>query len=282
MAIVRAREQGSKPNLKPKIKERSVLLFLPENKSTPSDSFQDYSILLYGKKKIGKTSLVGEFPDTLFLMCEPGGKALSIFQVAVRNWSEFKQYIDLAIEDPRFKTICVDTADYSYDMCMDYVCDKLVIEHPSDEAYGKGWKAVKKEYVKVITKLLHSGKGVVFISHSKDEEFKSRRTESYHKVVSSMSGQAKDVLEGLIDIWVNYDYDGKKRVLVIRGSDEVDAGHRLKGHFKYADGTPIEQIWMGRNSKEAYQNLLSAFNNNMEPAKEEQPVKKAKGLKLGK
>ena len=252
---------------------------LPEDKSTPSNSLQNYSILIYGKKKIGKSSLAAQFPKTLFLMCEPGGKALELFQVPVKNWRDFEGYVDLFIADPRFDTAVVDTADYSYEYCMEYVCQKLVIDHPSDEEYGKGWNAVKKEYTRVVNKLLHSGKGVIFISHSKDEEIKTRRNDSYHKVTSSMSKQAKDVLEGLIDIWVSYDYDGKRRFLMVQGNDEVDAGHRLKGHFQYADGQKIERIDMGKSEEEGYRNLVAAFNNHPEKPTTEEVSKKKLVLK---
>jgi len=245
-----------------KKRDRDTVLELPAMKSIPSDCLQDYSMLIYGRKKIGKTTLAAQFKDALFLMCEPGGRALSIRQVSVRNWQEFKGYVDLAVKDKSAQTIVVDTADFCYEYCMEYVCEKLAMEHPSDEGYGKGWKAVRNEFTKEIGKLLHSGKGIIFISHSKDEEFKSRKTETRSKVVSSMPGQAKDVLEGLIDIWACYEYDGKRRILIIGGNDEVDAGHRIERRFKYPNGEPIETIPMGRNAKEGYENFIEAFSNH--------------------
>lgn len=261
---------------KKKLKKSTDELSLPIERSRILENLQDYSTLIYGQKKIGKTSLCAQFPETLFLMFEPGGKSLSIYQKPVRNWKSFKGYIDLILKDTRFKTIIVDTADRSYELCTDYVCDKMVIEHPSDEAYGKGWQAVKKEYTSQVSRLLHSGKGVIFTSHTKNATFKTRKSEETHKITSSMSTQAKDVLEGLIDIWINYDYDGKRRCLTIQGTEEVDAGHRLRNHFKYADGSAIEKIFMGKSPEEAYQNLVTAFNNNM---KGEKSVKNKSGKK---
>jgi hypothetical protein len=261
---VRMLRGGHKKGLKTRQKGPEKLqLSLPEGKSEPSDNLQDYSILLFGRKKIGKTTLAAQFKDALFLMCEPGGKALRIRQVAVKSWLELKGYVDLAINDKKTRTVVIDTADFAYEYCMEYVCEKLVIDHPSDEGYGKGWNAVRKEFTSVIKNILHSGKGVIFISHSKDEEFKTRHAESFHKTVSSMPGQAKDVLEGLVDIWVNYDYDGKKRVLILGGSEEVDAGHRVDGMFKDQNGEPIERIPMGRNPAEGYRNLVAAFSNSL-------------------
>lgn len=250
---------------------------LPEEKSSPSEKLQDYSILLYGKKKIGKTSLTAQFDKTISLMCEPGGKAQAMYQAPCRNWAELRAKTKLAIKDNRFETIAVDTADFSYEFCMEYICKKLVIDHPSDEGYGKGWKAVRAEYTLWVNELLHSGKGVIFISHSKDEEFKTRRNDSYNKVGASMAGQAKDILEGLVDIWACYDYDGQDRFLIIGGSDEVDAGHRVEGKFKYENGEAIEKIPMGKSAIQAYENFVAAFENRLH--KENKKIKLAIGAK---
>lgn len=260
MAVRIIKRGGKSPK---KERKEELKLELPKGKSEPASDLRDYSMLLYGRKKIGKTTLASQFDGALFLMCEPGGKALSIRQVAVKNWQEFKGYVDLAAEDKATRTVVVDTADFCYDYCLDYVCEKEVMDHPSDEEYGKGWKAVRTEFTEVITKLLHSGKGVIFISHSKDKTFKTRKSEEFSKVESSMSGQAKDVLEGLVDIWANYDYDGKRRILIIGGSDEVDAGHRIEGRFLYPNGEPITSIPMGRSPKEGYRNFIQAFENHM-------------------
>jgi len=244
-------------------------LSLPKHKSERSDEVQDYSILMYGKKKIGKTSFTAQFEGMLGMMCEPGGKAQEMYQVPCRNWKELREYTRLFIKDDRFKTASIDTADYAYEFCMEYICKKMVIDHPSDEGYGKGWKAVRAEFQAWVTELLHSGKGIIFISHSKDEEFKTRKGDTFNKVGASMAGQAKDILEGLVDIWANYEYDGKRRYLIIGGSDEVDAGNRVEGHFLDTDGTPLDRIPMGNNPREAYRNFVAAFNNKLQIAREE-------------
>jgi hypothetical protein len=263
--MVKILKPGSNKKALPKRnKEPEIELTLPNERSEPSESLQDFSLLIYGRKKIGKTSLTSQFEKTLGLMCEPGAKAQSMYQVPCRSWKELRGYTKLFIQDKRFQTASVDTADIAYELCMEHVCQELVIDHPSDEAYGKGWKAVRAEFNAWVTELLHSGKGVIFISHSKDEEFKTRRSETYHKTGASMAGQAKDILEGLVDIWGCYEYDGKERVLIIGGNDEVDAGHRVEGRFRYTDGTPVERIPMGKSAKEAYRNFTDAFNNRLQ------------------
>lgn len=218
-------------------------------------------------KKIGKTSLAAMFPETFFMFCEPGGKALSTYGRPVRNWAEFKGYVDLLTKDEKFKTVVIDTSDFAYEYCMDYVCTKLVIDHPADEGWGKGWRAVKKEFSREISRLLHSGKGVIFISHAREEEIQKRGGEKYHRTSNTMPGQAKETLEALVDIWAYYTYEGENRVLVIGGDDFTDAGHRIKGRFEYADGSKIRKIPMGNSEEEAYRNLVAAFDNSLQKPK---------------
>lgn len=265
MAVKRRKKKLIKPKFE-----------LPKEKSSIHTDMQDYCLLVYGEKKIGKTSMMSYFPNTIFGMCEPGGKSLEIYQTPIRNWSDMRQFVDAVCKDTFFKTVVIDTADYAYEYCMEHVCKELVIDHPSDEGYGKGWNAVKTEFTKQISKLLHSGKGVIFISHSKEQEIKSRSGGSYDKITSSMSKQAKDVLEGLVDIWVNYSYDGNRRFLYIQGNDSIDAGHRLKDNFKYADGKPIDRIPMGNSPEESYRNFIAAFNNDLASVKTKKPVNKKK------
>jgi AAA domain len=257
-----------KGNMKKKLVKAEIedrpKLSLPTERSEPSDRLLDYSILLFGPKKIGKSSLAAQFEDTLSFFTEPGGKALSIFQVPCKTWGDLREYTKLFIKDSRFSTGVIDIIDLAYDLCFNYVCKKMVIDHPSEENFGKGWRAIKDEFASWVIEILQCQKGVIFISHSKDVEFKSRRGDSYNKVTSSMSGQAAEIIQGLVDLWFYYSYEGKKRYLIIRGDEEVEAGCRLENHFLDLDGNPLNRIYMGNSATEGYKNLLAGFNNEFE------------------
>lgn len=242
---------------------KTIQVSLPETKSKPHVSLQDFIILLYGEKKIGKTTLTAQFDKTLHLMFEPGGKALAIYQRNINSWSEFKQYVKLLISDKQYHTVTIDTVDIAYNMCLDYICEKHVIDHPQDEGYGKGWKWVRDEFTKEIFKLAKSGKGLILISHSKEEEVEKRSGGKYHKIAPTASGQARDILEGMVDIWCYYGYDEEDRYLWIQGNDHIGAGHRIEGHFLSRKGNAIKRIHMGNSSKEAYENFINAFYNDI-------------------
>lgn len=253
---------------------------LPTERSTPSDRFADYTILLFGEKKIGKTDLTAQFDSTFHLMTEPGAKAQSIFQRPVNNWRDFMGYVKLLKKDKKFKTVSVDTADLLYKYAFDYTSQKMGFDHPSEEAYGKGWSAIRDTFVKGVLDLLATGKGVIFISHAIEKEVKMRGGVTYDRIGPTLAGQARDVLEGMVDLWFYYGYDGDARVLTIRGNDHIGAGHRLKQHFNYPDGTPITEIDMGHSAEQGYKHLVSAFNNQLPKPKnaktddEDQPKKK--------
>lgn len=261
MAVVKKlKTKTVKPS---KLKEK-VVVSLPKEVSVPSDNLQDYTILLYGIKKIGKTSLCQYFKDCLYLMFEPGAKALAVHKRSPKNWTEFKEYVKLLEKDKKFKTVVIDPVDRLFRICEKHVCQRMAITHPSEGEWGKGWSAVREEFEEwVLGRLLHTGKGVIFISHAKDAEIKTRVGDVYHKVTSTMANQGKEVIEGVIDIWCHYRYDGEERVITIIGDDHTDAGHRLKEHFKYKDGSRIKNIPMGKSPREGFDNFITAFDNGL-------------------
>ena len=275
MAVVIKKPVAAPPKAAPVMVEKSRMT-LPSEVSAPMEHLGQYSILLYGEKKIGKTSIASKFPKALFLMFEPGAKALSVFQRPVNTWQEFKDYVKLLQDDKVFQTVVVDPVDLAYKACVMHVCKKLVIDHPSDEDWGKGWEAIRSEFTNEFNKLLALDKGVILISHAAEKEIKTRTGDKYHKIMATLSGQAREVLEGVVDIWAYYAYDGQRRVLYVEGDDHVGAGHRLESHFRYTDGSAIKEIPMGASPKEAYDLFVKAFNNGLVREKAKLVVKGGK------
>lgn len=247
----------------------------PFELSMPTSDLGDYSHLWYGLEKIGKTSLAAQFPDPVFLMCEPGGKALKMNRRNVMDWADFKRCVDwLEAHPKKFQTVIVDTADRAAKMCEDAVLRKLAIQHASDEEWGKGWAMIGDEFARVISKLLKLNRGVIFTSHAEEREIKARDGKKYDRVMPTMPKMARKVLEPIVDIWMYLEYGkGQGREMVVRGNSEIAAGHRLQHHFLGVDRIP-----MGSNAEEAYSNFVRAFNNELDGA-EARPAK-ASGSKL--
>lgn len=282
MAIVMKAKGGGGKAPAPKAALPKRLLSLPSAASEPKKSMLDYSWLIYGEKKIGKTSLCAQFPEAFFLMCEPGGKSLRIFQRPVGHWSDLVGYVDLLEKGGHpFKTIVIDTVDKAYERCWEYMCKKLCIEHPHDENdFGKSWGQIEGEFVKQMTRILNLPMGAVFISHAVEKEVKNLLGEKFDRIQPTMANQANKFLTGVIDIWAYYGYDGSKRILQLAGNDYIGAGSRLEENFRRPDGGRVDKIPLGGSAKEAYANVVKAFENKL-GAVAAAPVKKTLVIKKG-
>lgn len=235
---------------------KATVVKLPTEPSHPLDELAEHSMLWYGREKIGKTSLAAMFERAYFLMCEPGGKDLTIFKNDINDWYQFKGAVAALKSDKRYKTVVVDTVDKAYDFCQDAVCAQLAIDHPSDEEWGKGWGRVKSEFSETMTSLLHLGKGVIFTSHAVEREIKRRGGNNTTRTMPTMAAGARAVIEPMVDIWAYMAYDANgDREMVIRGDDVIAAGHRLRKRF-----IGIEKIPMGKTPEQAYKNFMAAWN----------------------
>lgn len=236
----------------------------------PLDDFSQFSTLLYGEKKIGKTSLCAQFDDATFIFTEPGYRGLSLRKNLAEDWRDIRDYVEQLEEDdqrrdPQHKMVVVDIIDYAYDLCFTFMCQKLGIVHPHDENdYGKSWGAIRKEFEAVVKRLLSLQKGVIFVSHAKWQNIKRRDGTAHDKLMPTLSGQPMEVISGLVDNIFYFGYDGDERVLVINGDENLEAGTRIEDHFVTKQKrSKINTINMGSSPKIAYKNLMDAFNNEL-------------------
>jgi len=235
---------------------------LPTEKSVPVDYLGGYTLMIYGREKIGKTSLASNFPDTFCSMFEPGGASLRIYQKPINSWNDFLGYIDLLSNSKHnFKTVVIDTGKIAYESCLDYICEEEGITHPSDESYGKGWEKVRRELSAAITKLINSGLGIIIICHEKIGDITRSTNEVYNRIHPDLSKQAYTFFSAVIDTIGYYRYVGDSRILQIVGNEDITAGTRCEENFLTVTGERIEAIPMGSSSEEAYKNLVNAFLN---------------------
>jgi hypothetical protein len=209
-----------------------------------------YTILLYGREKIGKTQIFSTFPESIFFTTEPGTKGLRIAEFnaddgAVKDWDIFRKGVQLLEADPtKYKTVIIDTVDRAYDMCLDWVCRERHIDHPgTDESgeqdFGKSWRAVRMEFLEQIHRISQTGRGICFTSHAREEEFKDKaRGEKFTRIFPSMSGQARKIVEAIVDMFFYAEYvrgaDGStQRILICQGDETIWAGARsgVVDHF---------------------------------------------------
>lgn len=232
-------------NQKKILQEELKLLSLPESPKERNSSIGDYTLLIYGREKIGKTTVLASFPESIFFTTEPGTKGLSIFEFnseggGVKSWDYFLRGVELIEQNKtKFKTVIIDTVDRAYDMCLDWVCENKNIEYPGHDSsgkddFGKSWRAVKQEFLGAIHRIAQAGCGIVFSSHSTEVEFKTATGDKFTRIFPSMSGQARKVVEAMVDLFFYAEYirapSGEtKRIFICQGDDTIFAGARSTG-----------------------------------------------------
>lgn len=271
MAVVKRErsDEEDRPKKYKAPKSESAVIKLSTEFTEPVDDLGTATILISGEKKIGKTSLANQFGNNLVMAHEVGYKGLRIRKEDVPDWDTARAVVKALRKDKFFNTVTIDTADKSFKQCEEWSNRRLGISHASEEDWGKGWAAIRTEYERFLDSLTHTGKGVILISHTAEREVKKRNGESYTVISSTMPRQGREIIEGLVDIWCYFGYDGNRRVLTIMGDDHISAGHRFSERFRTPDGRPIRAIDMGRSAEEGYKNFVRAWRNKYEPERDE-------------
>lgn len=208
---------------------------LPTNKSAVAERFEDEITLIYGAPKIGKSTFCAGFENALFLDSETGLKNLSTYRVGIDSWETFMETfkeLKAQVKSGKcpFKPLVFDTIDNIYQYCMDFVCKKNGLKHPSDLEFGKGWSMVRQEFNVAMAAYKALGLGVVYVSHADSTEIKTR-SGNYTRYDVSMPGQANKIIVPSCDLIlfahsVVDDKGVEQRVLETKPSQYWNAGDK--------------------------------------------------------
>lgn len=131
--------------------------------------------LVYGQPKIGKTTLLSQFPDPLLIDLEGGAANISGYVVKPNNLDELSELIS-ELEGPagrKFKTIGLDSIDVVYDWIEEETCldlskkFKMKIDQIGEAPNGTDWAEARKRLLGFVHAWRALGKTIVFIAHAK-------------------------------------------------------------------------------------------------------------------
>lgn len=214
--------------------------FLPHAKTPIVTDLSALTILLYGKPKIGKSTLASQFPGALFLPTEPGLNHLSVHQApadgsGVKDWPHFIAIMtEIARGGHPFKTIIVDTVDNLHKMCAEHVCRSRQVEYAGDMPHAKGWALVSNEFERVIRRVAQLPYGLILVSHATDRETETPKG-TIIKTVPTLSEGARKSVAGLVDMILFCDVEAVpdadgvtryRRVMRTKPATTFDAGDR--------------------------------------------------------
>lgn len=245
-------------------KENKMELQFPKEPNKPSNKLSESVIMLYGEKKIGKTSLAAQFSKRmLHLMCEPQARELPIYQVPCQTYQHVKEWVEKLINEKHdFDSVSVDPLPLFYMMAMEYTGKVHGFEHPHDEKdFGKSWGLVYKDFSAPLMRLLHSKMGIIFHAHETEDEIETREGKTF--VIRRPEGMkaVKTFIDANIEnVWY-YHKRGRERFLQIRGDDFAFACCSFTNRFMTPSGEQVFAVPMGKSAAEGYRNLLLAFDN---------------------
>ena len=223
---------------------------LPTEKAIAKMGLASLKMMLYGPPKVGKSTFASELAndETLFLDTEGGLQAIDAFKLRVSDWPQFVHAIEELRKSERFKIIVVDTVDTLARMCTDHVLTGLsggargaVYVHASDFEYGKGWDAIAEEFRVRIGQLAGLGRGVIFISHTKEAKVTLPNGLEVDKLAPDVGQKGmRKFLLGFVDLIGYAHIRDDKRVLQLQPSVTVDAGGRTKRDKALPETIPLE------------------------------------------
>ncbi len=231
-----------------------------------------YTYMILGEKKIGKTTLAIEDSEEYVLQFDRPQLSQPIREAHIRDYKTLVDTVK-ALEtlaktegaDFPFNRIVIDGVGGMWQCITDACLTHFRIQHPSEQDWGEAWHWIRDQFTEFVDRLnafkVNHGCGVLYIAHSEWKETKKRGAAPVEKLKAELTAKCESILEGKVDMWALYDFNGRERMLVIQGDETLSAGHSIDGHFQTPDGEIVREIPMGTSSEEALENFLRAFAN---------------------
>ena len=255
-------EQSAAPTQESAAVPRYQIPHLSTNKFKPSGNFFDYNILIYGQRKIGKTTLAAECPSAYFFFFEPND-SYELFKSDIQNWDDFNFLASEFVKGGHdYRTAIIDTGRPCYTMALQHACKKHGFEHPGGQNdRGMAWAKVTTEFELPVRKLMNAKTGFIVIAHESQEEVTTRTGQVFHQIRPDLPSAAARLFANEIYNIFYYYKDTEGRWLQIEGDEYIQCGHRMRGHFLTPSGERVNRIPMGNDEKTSYRNLMRAFDN---------------------
>lgn len=235
-----------------------------------STNINDYSVLIYGPPKIGKSTLVHDLygDKVLFLATEDRHKALSGAHVQpIASWADFENVLS-ALNDEELKeqydVIAIDTVENLYDMAEKAVLKKYRVKNLNDVAWGKAHGDLKNMWKTKINMINKLGYQPCFVAHATSKTVRVPESQMLPSKVDKRAMELKKGEDGEEDFYeyskqtpdlkdkilspINKNVDNilyigsqvdnsghEQRVIYLRGDLYHDAGCTFKNVARYTD-----------------------------------------------
>ena len=203
------------------------MLVLPKEKSVPKINNPKF-LILAGRPKAGKSTLMTALEDNLIIDLEDGYQALSALVVQARSINDFAEIanaLKAEINDNEgkfpYKYITIDNATRLEEMCLPYAT-QLYRQTPMGKNYqgtdvktlpnGSGYMYLRQAVRKVIDMFRGLCETFILITHTKDRQINFEGTE-VNEIAIDLAGKLGDILCGEADA-IGYVYRKKNETII--------------------------------------------------------------------
>lgn len=165
-------------------------------------------IVIYGRGKMGKTTLASEFPNPVFIQTEDGGGCIELSSFtdgAMQNYSEVEEALEsLASEDHTFKTLVIDSVTQLESLIWKRICSENNWNSIEDPGYGRGYVEADtawRDFTKAVTWLRdNKAMNIVMIGHEDVKVAEDEEREDYKRHMLRLHKRADAILREHVDI----------------------------------------------------------------------------------
>lgn len=203
------------------------MLILPTEKSRPVTT-NPKTLILFGKPKAGKSTLMAALDNNLIIDLENGYQALSAMVVQARSVQDFADIANAIREKIKenngkfpYKYITIDNATRLEEMCLSYAC-QLYRQTPMGKSYqgtdvrtlpnGSGYLYLRQAVRKVIDMFKSLCDTFILIAHVR-EKMINKDGEELSEMSIDLTGKLGDILCGEADA-IGYVYRKKNETIV--------------------------------------------------------------------
>lgn len=192
---------------------------LPTSISEKVNDLSKQIILIYGRPKIGKSTLCSKFPDALFLATEPGLRGLNVNKVNITSWSMFLDTCaEIAKGKHKYQTIIIDTIDKLITLIRKHVADEAGVDSIGDMGHGRGYTRSREILSEYLDKLANLPYGLILVSHSIMETVETKTSKYNRWTITAGAEKDNDIVMNLMDIILFMDSK-------IKGNEEIGVVH---------------------------------------------------------
>ena len=183
-------------------------------------------LIIFGKPKSGKTTIVSELENNLIIDLEGGSQFLDALSVQARNVADLGE-IAVAIRQKNkecngffYKHITIDNATRLEEMTLSYALT-LYNQTPMGKSYrgdvrmlpnGAGWFYIRQAVRKVIDMFRELCEEFILVGHTKDK-LVNKEGEELSEMQLDLAGRLSDIICGEADA-IGYVYRKKNQTLI--------------------------------------------------------------------